>query len=192
MQRQSYLFMVSYFTSMSWPLRERERWVDRVMRMIHHVVVLCDPQLFIVRCSIKQAWRQLLLRTMQTAHDPLCDLPYKLMFIRAQTRRTQSVLLRCTACILSLTSTSFVSLPLVHIYSFLAPPPLPLDSISPDNEAMIHLSLAHCSAQSASVFLSDCECVCVYRLARATSNAAEAGTLVHIALCSLWDWKKIT
>lgn len=48
-------------------------------------------------------------------------------------------------------------LSLVRIYSFLAPPPLSLHSISPDNEA----SLAHRSDQSASVFLSDCVCVCI-------------------------------
>lgn len=58
-------------------------------------------------------------------------------------------------CIISLSLCLSLAL-LHHIYSFLLPPPLPLDSISPDNEGMIQLSLAHCSDQSASVFLSDC------------------------------------
>lgn len=61
----------------------------------------------------------------------------------------------------------FVSLPLSCFpppYLFLLPPPpLPLDSISPDNEGMIQLSLARCLDQGASVFLST---VCEWCLIR--------------------------
>lgn len=59
MQREASLFMASNFiqTSVTQLVLApvRERWVDGITRMIHHVLVLCDPQLFIVRCSIKQA-----------------------------------------------------------------------------------------------------------------------------------------
>lgn len=50
-----------------------------------------------------------------------------------------------------------------HIYSCLPPPPLSLDSISPDNEGMIQLSLVYCLDQGASVYLST---VCEWCLTR--------------------------
>lgn len=46
--------------------------------MIHHVVVLCDPQLFIKRRSIKQAPRQMLYTRdhakRRATHTVICDL----------------------------------------------------------------------------------------------------------------------
>lgn len=97
---------------------------------------------------------------MQTAHDPLCDLSYTLVLIHTQTHRTQSVWLRCIALrAFFLFHLLCLWLSLVHLYSRSAPPPLPLDAISPDNEGMIQLCLAHCSDQSTSVFLSDCVCI---------------------------------
>lgn len=44
------------------------------------MVVLFGPQLFIICCSIKQAWWHLLHWKMQTAHDSTCNLPLVPLF----------------------------------------------------------------------------------------------------------------
>lgn len=129
---------------MSWPskekARERERWVERVM--IHHVLVLCDPQLFIKRRSIKQAPRQ---------------MPYTRD--RAKRRATRSAI--CDPLVPSRPSPlnpERLAAPLScdlprHIYSFLTRSGSSfLDSPSPDDEGVIQLSLARRSDHRASAF----------------------------------------
>lgn len=74
MPRQLYPPCVSNIIQMSVTQHElafeRESWVDRIMEVIQHVVwvvvVLSDPQLFIILCSIRQAWCHLLHTTMET------------------------------------------------------------------------------------------------------------------------------
>lgn len=135
---------VKKWLRMSWPLRESVGWTESC-RWLY----FCDPQLFITCRSMKRAWYQLLTRTMENAHahfqhlsdhSVTCIYGFALTYIGS-------------VCFISLSL--WLSLALLHhMYSFLLPPSLSLDSISPDNEQMIQLSLAHCLNEGASVFPS--------------------------------------
>lgn len=131
---------------------------------------MCGPPLFITLCPIRQAWCHLLPRTMATASvwSPAIHNISLIMSLSSSRVSLWIVVL----CLLSPSCTLmhhlFVSLPLSlslallrHIYSFLPPPPLSLDSISSGNDGVIQLSLALCLDQSASVF-HVWLCVCVY------------------------------
>lgn len=140
---------------MSWPskekARERERWVEIVM--IHHVVVLCDPQLFIKRRSIKQAPRQMLYTLdhakRRATHSVICDLnPARFRPFTPEPTEPRAFGGAAAAPLWS--PRLSCDLPR-HIYSFLTRSNSSfLDSPSPDNEGVIQLSLARCSDHRAS------------------------------------------
>lgn len=151
------------------------------------VVVLCNPQLFIICCSIKQAWRQLPPGNMHTAHDRLCDLAFMLLFIHNVSfvgvwSPSPSVLLffhldvllmhhLSVSASLLLSCTIFIpSFPL-HLFLWIQYPQMMRGWFSwvwPIAQIRVRQNLS------------------VLHLNTEASNATEA---VHIALCSLWGKK---
>ena len=150
MQRQSCL-CVSIINQMSVTQHElalvRVHWLDRILEVIHHVlwvvVVLCCPPL-----------RHLLPSTVETT-GLVISLQSRYLF--DQSIKCKLCLSTDCTCVFACTLSSAYTLValLHHVYSFMPLPLLSLDSISPGNEGMIQLSLAHCLDQSASLVLSE-------------------------------------